>query len=1444
MRLPGLVFFILVPIITFSQVDLNNGLIAYYPFNGNANDASGNGNNPIFNNATLTSDYYGKANSAYHFNGVDNYIEVPNSNSLNTGNAISICAWVKPTGFYYGPCHGNNVLMKGNTDSDSGIYFIRFDDALYTGTNCRVEIPDTIHQTYYGSSIGLSPIQDTPFAQKNIWHSVVYTYDGIDARLYIDCNLILDTKVSGLNFTNTSDLFLGRLNDINFPYWLNGDLDEVRIYNRPLNADEVKTYSFGCAKVEPCSNWAQFAGVDPNDPGVQIGDLDIPGNKVTVEALFNRTDSYDPGSYGGDIVSKHTDPTDVNYLLRPTRAEITTTTGWHSTPDVCNFSLNKTYHVAMVYDGETLKFYRNGFLMSQTPCTGDMILNNWITTIGSTAAPSDHNPTQFHGYINEVRIWNTARTQSEINTHMNQPLSNPATQTGLLAYYTFDNLKNKQGNSQWDGSLLNDGTINQTNPECSFVADSCGYKPQNVTAGFTSPDTVCIGKSLQFVNTSQNASNYYWNFCAADFNTTPDASNLSNPGNTLNAPVFMDYILDDNKNYYGFVSNHLNGHLIRLNYGVSLLNTPAAEDLGNIDAIPNYAEGIQTEKLNGKCYVFIVSGGDVNGSSSVLLRIDFGNSFANTPTGINLGNIGNLNYPHDLFITQENGNYYGFTANINDNTITRFDFGDDLSNTPAGINLGDIGDLNYPCGFSFINLNGNWYAFITNRNNNSVSRLDFGNALTNLPTGLNVGNPGNFLNNPRDISLFESCSGIIGLIVNEENEQTGTITKLNFNSDITSSPSAKDLGNIGGIVFPHSITKFFLEGNDIYSFIPNVTTSTLTRIRYVGCNSSSIPSSTLQTPPSVSYSQPGVYNVNLLVDIGLPTETSFCKQIVVKKCDSCTLKVSAGKDVSICYKDSTQLNAAGAISYNWKTSTALSDTTILNPVAEPLITTEFVVTGYDSNKTCSSKDTVKVSVLPLPVFTLSNDTSICSGSTLQLYAISNNYYHYHWFPPNYLSDTAIANPTSNPADTIKYFVTANDSENCRSTDSVQINVVPKPIVSTINDTSFCIGTNVSLITNATNANNFIWSPSSGLNSSTIQSPQATPTSSTLYTVIASNVLCSVKDSVRLTVFSLPNVSAGSDTIICTAGIAHLHASGAINFFWYPDLNISDINSANPFATPSGTTTYYVKGTDKNNCINFDSVIVLWHENPVFSITPQDSSICSGKSITLTASGGDIYSWSPVRSLSDSTSAKTSAHPTTTTQYSVHIYDSTCKTSNTLNSTIAVKSMPDITVTKSNDIDCSDLTARLNASGGNSYSWTPTTYIDNPQIANPVVNPLSNTTYVVTVTNTDNCVAQASILINSSVGNMGFYVANAFTPNGDGLNDCFGLRYWGTPATFDMEIFDKWGMQVYHSKNINECWDGTYKGRKQGSGVYVYIITATSICTHNNVFRKGTVVLIR
>jgi hypothetical protein len=221
-----------------AQVNLDKGLQAYYPFNGNANDASGNRNDPVFNNATITADRFGNTNSAYHFNGVYQYIRIPNKPSLNFGKEISLSVWVRPTGFYYDICHASQLISKGGGNYNPGNYALRFDDALYTlGTGCDGGVCDTIHQNFRGTGTVLKPYGGD-FIKKNQWYNVLYTNDGKTARLYVNCELKYEV-VFPETFTNNEDLFFGKSDDPFFPFWLNGDLDDIRIYNRALNDKEI-----------------------------------------------------------------------------------------------------------------------------------------------------------------------------------------------------------------------------------------------------------------------------------------------------------------------------------------------------------------------------------------------------------------------------------------------------------------------------------------------------------------------------------------------------------------------------------------------------------------------------------------------------------------------------------------------------------------------------------------------------------------------------------------------------------------------------------------------------------------------------------------------------------------------------------------------------------------------------------------------------------------------------------------------------------------------------------------------------------------------------------------------------------------------------------------------------------------------------------------------------
>ena len=234
--------------VCFAQVNLKQGLQAYYPFNGNANDESGNNNNPVKNNATITADRFGKPGSAYHFNGVYQYIQIPNKPSLNFGKEISISVWVRPTGFYYGICHASQLISKGGGNYNPGNYALRFDDALYSaGNGCNGSKCDTLHQNFRGTGTVLKPYPGD-FIKKNKWYNVLYSNDGKTAKLYVDCELKYSVTFPE-TFTNNEDLFFGKSDDEFFPFWLNGDLDEIRIYNRALHADEI--FSLCNEKEEP-----------------------------------------------------------------------------------------------------------------------------------------------------------------------------------------------------------------------------------------------------------------------------------------------------------------------------------------------------------------------------------------------------------------------------------------------------------------------------------------------------------------------------------------------------------------------------------------------------------------------------------------------------------------------------------------------------------------------------------------------------------------------------------------------------------------------------------------------------------------------------------------------------------------------------------------------------------------------------------------------------------------------------------------------------------------------------------------------------------------------------------------------------------------------------------------------------------------------------------------
>lgn len=408
-------------------------------------------------------------------------------------------------------------------------------------------------------------------------------------------------------------------------------------------------------------------------------------------------------------------------------------------------------------------------------------------------------------------------------------------------------------------------------------------------------------------------------------------------------------------------------------------------------------------------------------------------------------------------------------------------------------------------------------------------------------------------------------------------------------------------------------------------------------------------------------------------------------------------------------------------------------------------------------------------------------------------------------------------------------------------DTIRI-TVDSPVVQTRTDTAVC--ESIPVILNTTGAATYSWTPVAGLSNPAAESPVATPDITTTYFVTGTNNFgCTAADSVTVFINPAPVISSTGDTTICTGGSATLFASGGTSYAWEPSMQLNNANIANPVTNPATSNiVYVVTVTGSNNCTSKDSFTVAVKPLPVFSISP-DQSVCLDNNAQLSAAGGNYYEWSPAALVSNAGISNPTAVPTSTTQYAVLIRDTVCNNDTTLNTTITVLPLPVITAARSNDVSCANKSSQLTAAGAVSYTWAPAASLNNPASPSPVATPAATTTYTVTGTNAEGCTNTAAVTVIADFSDRSlFLLPNAFSPNGDGINECFGLKYFGQVTQLQFLIYDRWGKLVFATSNPNDCWDGTYKGKPCNPGNFIYYIKAKTNC--GNPEKKGNLVLVR
>ncbi len=446
----------------FSQVPSyvpTNGLMGYWPFNGNANDQSGNGNNGTVNGATLTTDRFGNSNSAYSFDGVNDFISTSYSGILGT-NSRSVSFWYNS--------------LTDNTEETV------FTD--YGGNNCGDGFACTLFPSNKpGVDNTCSFIKSNSMASVNNWNYYTVTYDSSDSPFIYNCKLYINgvlqstsqsSSVYDINTINGINMVFGasRFLTPNSVQYFNGKIDDIGIWDRALTQEEITnmyngvTYSDTCnavsgSLVNGLVAYYPFCGNANDQSGNGLNGV-VNGATLTTDRFGNSNSAY---HFDGldDVISANVNlPQNVTVSCW-IKSEFTTnefptffdfqlsTTNFHwifygqaayntqigsryvtldntSSPIFCDnvnlngLSLNNWQFVTVVVDSATNKhkLYVNGALTNENTIQGTPQIADLIE-FGRTGQSANHE-TNFYGSIDDIGIWNRALTPQEITQLYNQ----------------------------------------------------------------------------------------------------------------------------------------------------------------------------------------------------------------------------------------------------------------------------------------------------------------------------------------------------------------------------------------------------------------------------------------------------------------------------------------------------------------------------------------------------------------------------------------------------------------------------------------------------------------------------------------------------------------------------------------------------------------------------------------------------------------------------------------------------------------------------------------------------------------------------------------------------------------------------------------------------------------------------------------------------------------
>lgn len=315
--------------------------------------------------------------------------------------------------------------------------------------------------------------------------------------------------------------------------------------------------------------------------------------------------------------------------------------------------------------------------------------------------------------------------------------------------------------------------------------------------------------------------------------------------------------------------------------------------------------------------------------------------------------------------------------------------------------------------------------------------------------------------------------------------------------------------------------------------------------------------------------------------------------------------------------------------------------------------------------------------------------------------------------------------------------------------------------------------------------------------------------------IFSNIL-----SVRVAPIPVPALTVNRP--VCVGGRLELKAGGGSVYSWSGPRSFNSSESAPTLpATFDIAGRYKVRVTTVYGCSKEDSTDVQVFAQ-AFAQAGSDQTICEGEQATLTGSGGSSYSWSPVLPLSNSNSANPVARPADTTLFVLTIRDANgCMAKDSMQ--VFVLRKPTANAGIDTAIFEGDQARLRGVIGGTSVSfvWSPTGSLTNSNTLTPVASPTDNTTYTLRTNSGVGCGSAEDRVFVRVFKKV--VIPNAFSPNGDGVNDTWNIRELGNYPDANLQIFNRYGKEIFRSKGYPREWNGNIDGRPVAAGTYYYVI---------------------